>query len=215
VLGAVAYLLLGGTGKTYAVPQVQGLSQQKAIAAAKSVHLQPKVVMRPNGTVPAGHVISSNPQLGNLEPANTVVTLFVSSGPKGVKVPSLVNQNVTQAQNALTSAGLTPSVRTNSNATQPAGTVIKQHPAAGTLVKPGSTVTIVVSGGGTKVPNEIGQTLQVAEAALQADGLSAQVSYVPATSGTTPGTVVGMKCVSAGSRMVPFPLLDSATVGSS
>ena len=72
--------------------------------------LVPKVVKQPNGTVPAGRVISSDPQFGNLEPANTAVTLSVSSGPKLVKVPSVVNQNVTAAQNALTAAGLTPSV---------------------------------------------------------------------------------------------------------
>ena len=192
VLGAVAYLLLGGGGKTYAVPQVQGLSQSKAISEVKANHLDPKVVKQTSSTVPAGRVINSNPQFGNLEPANTAVTLYVSSGPKLVKVPNVVNQNVTAAQNALTAAGLTPSVRTNANSTRPAGTVIKENPASGTSVKPGSTVTIVVSGGGVQVPNEIGQTLQAAQGALQADGLTYTVNYVPATGNTTPGTVVGM-----------------------
>ncbi len=192
VLGALAYLLLGGGGKTYAVPQVQGLSQSKAEAAVTANHLVPKVVKQPSSTVKTGRVISSSPQFGNLEPANTVVTLFVSAGPKQVKVPSLVNQNVTQAQNALTAAGLTPAVRTNSNSTAPAGTVIKENPPAGTSVSAGSTVTLVVSGGGAKVPNEIGQSLQVAQGALQAQGLTYTVNYVPATGSTTPGTVVGM-----------------------
>ena len=191
-VGALAYLLLGGGGKTYAVPQVQGLSQQKAVALVKANHLRAKVVMQTNATVKPGHVISSNPQFGNLEPANTLVTLFVSSGPKLVKVPNLVNQNVSQAQTALTSAGLTPSVRTNSNSTRPAGTVIKQNPAAGTSVKAGTTVYLVVSGGGVQVPNEIGQTLQAAQGALQADGLTYTIKYVPATGDTTPGTVIGM-----------------------
>jgi beta-lactam-binding protein with PASTA domain/tRNA A-37 threonylcarbamoyl transferase component Bud32 len=192
VLGALTYLLLGGGGKTYPVPQVQGLSLAKAEAALKANHLVPKVVKQTSSTVKAGRVINSNPQFGNLEPANTVVTLFESAGPKQVKVPNLVNQNVTQAQNALTSAGLTPAVRTNSNSTAPAGTVIKESPRAGTLVIPGSTVTLVVSGGGAKVPNEIGQSLQVAQGALQAQGLTYTVNYVPATGGTKPGTVVGM-----------------------
>jgi serine/threonine-protein kinase len=191
-VGALAYLLLGGGGKTYAVPQVQGLPQAKAVAAVKANHLRAKVVMQPNATVKAGHVISSNPQFGNLEPANTLVTLFVSSGPKLVKVPNLVNQNVSQAQSALTSAGLTPSVRTNANSTRPAGTVIKQNPAAGTSVKAGTTVYLVVSGGGVQVPNEIGQTLQAAQGALQADGLTYTIKNVPVTGNTTPGTVIGM-----------------------
>ena len=51
----------------------------------------------------------------------------------------------------------------------------------------------MVSGGGVKVPNEIGQSLQVAQGTLQGDGLNYTVSHVPATGGTTPGTVVGMQ----------------------
>jgi beta-lactam-binding protein with PASTA domain len=92
----------------------------------------------------------------------------------------------------VSSKGLSPNVRTNPNSTQPQGTVIKQNPLAGTSVKPGSSVTLVVSGGGIKVPNEIGQSLQVAQGTLQGFGLNTTVRYVPATGGTTPGTVVGM-----------------------
>ena len=191
-IGAVAYLLLAGT-KTYPVPQVQGDPQAKAVSEVKAVHLVPRVVKRSNGAVPSGHVISSSPPFGNLVPARTVVTLYVSTGPKLIPVPNIVGQNVSQAENTLSSKGLHPTVRTNQNSTQPAGTVVKQTPLAGTQVKPGSSVTVVVSGGGVQVPNVIGQSLQVAQAALQADGLNYTVSYVPASGGTAPGTVVGMK----------------------
>jgi serine/threonine-protein kinase len=190
-VGGVAYALLGSGGKTYAVPQVQGLTQQKAVSEVQAARLQPKVVKQPNATVKANRVISSNPGFGSLEPANTVVTLLVSTGPKQVKVPRLIGGNVSQAQSTLTADGLTPFVTTDPNSTRPAGTVVKQNPPPGTAVAPGTKVTLTVSGGGAKVPNEIGQTLQVAEAALQAAGLSVQVNNVPATSGTTPGTVVG------------------------
>jgi serine/threonine-protein kinase len=192
VVGGVAYALLGSGGKTYAVPQVQGLTEQKAMAQISAVHLQSKVVKQPNGTVAVNHVINSNPPFGNLEPANTVVTLYVSTGPKQVKVPRLANDSVTQAQNALIADGLRPFVKTDPNSTKPAGTVVDQSPAAGTLVSPETTVTITVSGGGSKVPDEIGQSLQVAEAAVQAAGLTYHISYVPATGSTTAGTVVGM-----------------------
>jgi beta-lactam-binding protein with PASTA domain/tRNA A-37 threonylcarbamoyl transferase component Bud32 len=191
-IGAVAYLLLAGGTKTYGVPQVNGLSQSKAEAKVRQAHLRPVSVKQTNATVPPGHVISSNPPYGNQEPAGTVVTLYVSSGPKLVQVPNVVGQNVSQAQNTLSSKGLSPHIRTNHNSTQPQGTVIRQDPLAGTSVKPGSSVTLVVSGGGVKVPNEIGQSLQVARGILRGDGLSTTVSYVPATGGTTPGTVVGM-----------------------
>ena len=191
-VGAVAYLLLHGSGQTYAVPSVQGLTQSKAVAAVKKVHLKPHVIKQNNATVPAGHVISSNPSYGSLEPANTTVRLYVSSGPKKVTVPDVVNQSSSQALAKLNSDGLNPSVKTNPNSTQPAGTVVSQDPKGGSKVAPNSTVTIVVSGGGVKVPNEIGQSLSTAENSLTTHGLTYQISYVPATNGTSPNTVVGM-----------------------
>jgi serine/threonine-protein kinase len=107
-------------------------------------------------------------------------------------VPDVVHESSSQALARLNSDGLNPSVKTNPNSTRPAGTVIRQNPTAGSKVAPNSTVTIVVSGGGVKVPNEIGQSLSAAENALSGDGLTYQISYVPATNGTAPNTVVGM-----------------------
>jgi eukaryotic-like serine/threonine-protein kinase len=192
-VGAVAYLLLGGGGKTYGVPQVQNEPEAQAVEQIRAAHLVPHVQRMPSSSVRKGYVINTNPPFGNQEPANTVVIVQVSTGPKKVKVPSVTNQTQTQAQTTLTNDGLTTSVKTDPNSTQPEGTVVKQSPAAGTSVNPGATVTITVSGGGVKVPDEIGQSLQVAAGALTADGLNYQETYVPATGSTTPGTVVGMK----------------------
>jgi serine/threonine-protein kinase len=192
-VGVVAYLLLGGGGKTYGVPQVQNEPQAKAVAQIKAAHLVPKVQKMPSPSVRKGYVINTNPPFGNTEPANTVVIVQVSTGPQQVKVPDVTNQTQSQAQATLSNDGLTTSVKTDPSSTQPEGTVVKQKPSAGSPVSPGSTVTITVSGGGVKVPDEIGQSLQVAEGALTAAGLNYQESYVPATGSTTPGTVVGMK----------------------
>src|SRR5438874_718454 len=70
VVGLVAYLLLGGGTKTYAVPQVQNLPQGKAVSKVKAAHLVPKVVKHSSPTVAKGHVIGSSPPFGNLEPAH-------------------------------------------------------------------------------------------------------------------------------------------------
>jgi serine/threonine-protein kinase len=192
-VGAVAYLLLHGSGATYPVPTVTGLTKSQAEVAVNKAHLHPVVVKQTNPTVAAGKVISSNPGYGSLEPANTKVTLYVSTGPKKVTVPDVTHQSSSQAVNTLTGDGLNPSVKTNPNSTQPAGTVVNQNPNPGTKVAPNSTVTIVVSGGGVKVPDETGQTLSEAEAALSGDGLTYQIIYVSAPAGTAPNTVVGMK----------------------
>jgi serine/threonine-protein kinase len=190
-VGVVAYMLLAGGGKTYGVPQVTGEPVAKAEAQITANHLKPQVDKVPSSTVKAGYVVSTNPPFGNQVAANTVVVLDVSTGPKKVSVPNVTNQTESQAQTALSNANLTTSVKSNPNSTEPAGTVISQSPTAGTPVSPGSTVTITVSGGGVKVPNVIGQTLQVAIATLQGDGLNYQENYVPSTDGTPAGTVVG------------------------
>jgi eukaryotic-like serine/threonine-protein kinase len=189
-VGAVAYLLLGGGGKTYGVPEVAGDTEAQAVQQIRAAHLVPQVQHVPNATVQSGRVVSTNPAFGNQEPAGTVVVVDVSTGPKKVSVPNVTNEQVSAAQSALTSAGLTPSIQNDPTSTQPAGTVISQNPRANTQVSPGSTVTITVSGGGIKVPNVVGDTLQVATATLQSYGLNVSETYTPATGGTAAGIVL-------------------------
>jgi serine/threonine-protein kinase len=190
-VGVVAYMLLSGGGKTYGVPEVVGDTQAQAVSQIRAAHLNPQVQQVPNATVAVGRVISTNPAFGNQEAANTTVVVDVSTGPKKVSVPNVTNDTVSQAQSTLTSAGLTPSIQNDPNSTQPAGTVISQNPKANTDVSPGSTVTVTVSGGGIKVPNVVGDTLQVATATLQSYGLNVTETYTPATGGTSVGIVLG------------------------
>jgi serine/threonine-protein kinase len=74
----------------------------------------------------------------------STVTLYISSGPNQVPVPSVVGQSLAQAQATLTAAGFKVSA-----SSQPTldptkdGVVISQDPASGKAAK-GSTVAIVV-----------------------------------------------------------------------
>ena len=56
------------------------------------------------------------------------------------------------AEAAITKAGFVPSVITDPNSTEPAGTVIKQSPSAGTTQPAGTEITIVVSAAPTEEP---------------------------------------------------------------
>jgi serine protease len=73
-----------------------------------------------------------------------------------IVVPNVVGQTQGAATTAIVGAGLTVgSVNTAASATVPAGNVISQSPAAGTLLSPGSAVNLVVStgaGGGNLTP---------------------------------------------------------------
>ena len=165
VVAGVAYYLLAGGGKTYAVPLVNNEPVATAKAQITAAHLRSAVVDQVSSTVNKGLVISSTPQQGNNVPANTLVTLYVSTGTAPVAVPNVVGQQETAAESALQNAGFKPSVKNDPTSSAPIGQVTAQSPSGGTAA-PGSTVTITVSGGVVTVPSVINESQQTATQVL-------------------------------------------------
>jgi eukaryotic-like serine/threonine-protein kinase len=188
VVGGVAYYLLAGGGQTYAVPLVNGLSVTTAQNEIKAAHLRSTVVDQANATIRKNYVISSNPPQGNNEPANTLVTLFVSSGPGNVTVPNVQGKLEVAAETTLQNAGFTVVVQQDTTSTEAAGTVVSQSPAGNSQVAPGSKVTIYVSGA-TSVPNVVGLSLASAQTSLQSAGFKVNAKTVAGPAGTGPGNV--------------------------
>src|SRR6266704_126123 len=124
VVAGVAYYLLAGAGKTYAVPLVNGENVATAQAQIKAQHLRSTVVFQNSSSVKPNIVISSNPQEGNNVPANTTVTLFVSKGQAPVAVPNVVGQQQDQAASTLQSKGFKVDTKTDATSSSPAGQVI-------------------------------------------------------------------------------------------
>jgi serine/threonine-protein kinase len=189
ILAVVAFLALSPGGKTYAVPSVVGMSQAKAQAAIARAGLQSNVVPQASDTVAKNDVISTNPPFGNKVAANSVVTLYVSSGPKLVKVPNVVGQQQAAAQTALQNDGFQVVVNTDQNSVKPAGTVVAEAPPGGTSVAPNSKVTISVSGGAVQVPNVVGDPVATAQQILKQDGFNVQTNTVAGPANATAGTV--------------------------
>jgi beta-lactam-binding protein with PASTA domain/tRNA A-37 threonylcarbamoyl transferase component Bud32 len=188
VVAGVAIYLLAGGGKRYAVPLVNGervAVAQEQIAAA---HLRSTVVSQPSSSVKKGLVIRSNPAEGNNVAANTVVTLYASSGAAPVSVPNVQGKQENDAASTLQNDGFTVAVQQDTTSTQPAGTVVNQNPAPNTQVPPGSKVTIFVSGAAS-VPNVVGLSQASAEASLQSSGFKVTVDTVAGPAGTQPGSV--------------------------
>jgi serine/threonine-protein kinase len=188
-VGALAYLLLGGGGKTYSVPLVQGLPVAKAEQQIAAHHLQSKVVDQANPTIAKGDVISTTPPGGNNVAANTVVTLFVSTGPQQVTVPNVTGEPATTAQSQLQGLGLNVTQKPDPASTAPKGQVTRQTPSSQTKVSPGSTVTIYVSGGAVQVPGVVGDSAGTAEQILQGAGFQVVPKTVAGPSSATPGNV--------------------------
>jgi eukaryotic-like serine/threonine-protein kinase len=188
VVVGVSYYLLAGGGKTYAVPLVNG----EAVATAKSqitaAHLRSAVINQPNSSVKKGLVIKSTPAEGNNVAANTVVTLYVSSGAAPVAVPNVQGQPENKAATTLQNDGFSVIVKQDTTSTQTAGTVVNQDPAPNTQVQAGSKVTIFVSGAAS-VPNVVGLSVASAEASLQSSGFKVVVETVAGPAGTAAGNV--------------------------
>jgi len=172
VIGVAYYLLAGG--KTYSVPLV---NNQPVAAAEQDIaqqHLRSTVVDQPSSNVGKGLVISSNPPEGNNVAANTLVTLYVSTGAAPVSVPYVVGQQENQAQATLQAKQFQVVVKTDPTSTSPSGTVVSQSPSGGTAA-PGSTVTLTVSGGAISVPSVIGDSQQTANQILTTAGFAVTV----------------------------------------
>jgi eukaryotic-like serine/threonine-protein kinase len=186
VLGVAYYLLAGG--KTYSVPLVNNLPVATAQKDIADAHLRSTVVDQASSSVQKGLVITSNPPQGNNVPANTLVTLYVSTGAAPVAVPDVEGKQENVAQNTLQNAGFQVQVQTDTTSTQPSGTVVNQNPVGGTKVAPGSKVTIFVSGAAT-VPNVVGVPASSAVTLLQNDGFKVTQVTAAGPAGTTPGNV--------------------------
>jgi serine/threonine-protein kinase len=102
--------------------------------------------------VPAGAVAGTRPAVGETVDKNTPVDLLVSLGAPAVAVPDLVRQQVGAAANTLDTAGFRVVVETVPVAagSPDVDVVVSQAPLAGSLLRPGQTVVVIV--GAVPVP---------------------------------------------------------------
>jgi serine/threonine-protein kinase len=96
-------------------------------------------------TVEEGKVVRTDPAAGTPQPKGAAVTVFVSSGPPKVTVPSVTTLSEANAVSTLQSKGFTVT-KTDTPTVDPAldGTVKSQDPQGNTTAVQGSNVTIVI-----------------------------------------------------------------------
>ena len=176
------------------MPTVSGLYYEDAIATLDAAGLGNNPVWINDSNTAWGYVMYSDydSSVGSEIARGTVVTLTISSGPAQVAVPSIaVGASYNDAAAALEAAGLylNPSWE-SSNATQ--DTVLSISPAAGTMVDPGGTVTVVFSSGPATVtvPTVTGWSSASASDSVTNRGLIPSIADAgPAPSAELSGTV--------------------------
>jgi len=144
------------------VPYVVGLHKAQAEIALENVGLQAQISWQYSDEVPEECVIEQVPVANTRVQKGTTVYLEVSQGPEPTPfaLPGVVGSKVDQALERLTSLGLETRILYE-NADYPVGTVADQDPQAGTEVKPGDTVTLVVSRGGNAQASTAVLTIKV------------------------------------------------------
>lgn len=156
------------------VPDVVGLSSQAAIRELRAAGFVVSQVFEASETVEANEVISQAPAaLTEIEQGDEI-EITVSSGAVPVAVPGVVGQNANDAARFLQDRGFATELRVETGSTAPAGQVLRQEPAPGSEVAPGSTVVLHVAEGiqPVEVPDVKGMTLLQATQVLAQAGLA-------------------------------------------
>jgi eukaryotic-like serine/threonine-protein kinase len=165
VLGAGKRLLLGGAlvltyflfaalsmrlaikTRDVVVPSLQGktVNEASGLLIDSGLNLKVEDPRRVDATVPAGRVISQDPQPGVRTRRERSVKVWVSAGPRANTVPSLLGESERTAQLRVQQDGLQLTSMAEIRSTEyPAGAVVAQNPPPKSS---GGTVALLVNRG--------------------------------------------------------------------
>jgi eukaryotic-like serine/threonine-protein kinase len=214
VRGTTVRLTVSSGAKPVVVPQVVGQLQGSAVNALTGAGLKP-VLQNVASAKPAGTVVAQKPKAGSEVDKASKVTLNISTGTgpattttvatttttggttttaSNVRAPRVVDLAEAPALRRLNVLGLLPTVVFQPS-NQPAGRVLSQSPAAGSSLRRGSRVRVVVSTGpnpqaATSVPDVTGQDQAAAAEDLGSAGFRVLVLNRPTTNQGQDGVVV-------------------------
>ena len=167
----------GEEAKMTTIPSVVGLAEADAEKALQAKNL---VVKKGDPVysddVEQGEVVSVSPSEGAEVKEGTTVTLVISKGNQPTKVPKLTGKSQSDAEAALSQAGLSGNATEDYSDTVEKGLVISQDTDAGKEVSKGTTIGYVVSKGPKltviPVPSIISFDKNTAEKKLKEAGLT-------------------------------------------
>lgn len=183
VLGLVAAIggWWFGVGRYTVAPQLVSLSKADAAArAARGGFTLAYAKPRYDEKAPKDSVLGQDPVSAARIVKGGTITLTLSLGPERLPVPDVVGKDFELAQAELTDAKLVVAKGTaRYDDNLPAGVVVTTEPKVGTVVKPGSKVTVVLSKGKApiSVPNLVGKNINEARAMLAQLGLTPVETY--------------------------------------
>ena len=190
---AGAWYFTMGPGSPTVVPVVVGQTFAQAQSRLSAAHLDAKRVDAFDERVGRGLVISANPGAGTEVGRSTAVVLTVSKGPERYAVPTLVGSTATEAKARLAEKRLTLGGSSEAYDEKiPAGQIVSSTPRAGTQLRRGTAVTIVVSKGRQPidVTDYTGKPADQAVAALTDAGLRVDATKQEFSTDVPKGSVI-------------------------
>lgn len=190
---AGAWYFTMGPGSPTVVPVVVGQTFEQAQSRLSAAHLDAKRVDAFDERVGRGLVISANPGAGAEVGRSTAVVLTVSKGPERYAVPTLVGSTATEAKARLAENRLALGGSSQAYDEKiPAGQIVSSTPKAGTQLRRGTAVTIVVSKGRQPidVTDYTGKPADQAVAALTDAGLRVDATKQEFSTDVPKGSVI-------------------------
>lgn len=181
-LAAVFWLPSLGKAKTYSVPNVIEMTLEQAQEVIIKSNLKYKVIQIETNEVENGVVINQDPVAGTAAKKNTVIELTVAINneeedttqvDEQIEIPDFLNMDSTEVMRQIVKLGLlVGETEFEYNDTVESGKVISQTPSAGSIVKQGQIIDLVISKGIEKVesvtvPYLVGMTADEAKATLE------------------------------------------------
>ena len=144
-----AMTLLSNTGEKVRIPSLAGLSVSEATKNLSTLDLKLQIKDQVfSEDVPKGKIISSDPSGGGKVAKAGTVFVTVSNGQERIKVPELLGLTQDAAVTELAKANLKiGSTSSSFSPTVDQGLVISSNPPAGSDIKKGALVSLVISKG--------------------------------------------------------------------
>ena len=164
--------IAGQNRKTVTIPLLIGLDPEKAESLLDDLNLNVEWSEKSQYslTIAEGKVMSQIPQEGHKVKEGRTIKLVKSQGLKQIEMPNLEGRTKKDAELMLSQIGLyIKGIEDGSHTTLPRNSIIRTIPEAGTGIRTGDSVVLVVckSSQGVMVPPLDGKTLEEAQILLE------------------------------------------------
>jgi serine/threonine-protein kinase len=153
--GIILFNTLSSSAKpsSFAMPNVVGQKLEDGVKTLQEAGLKPNPQTEVNPAVAPGTIGRTDPVAALTVKKGQKVDVFYSAAGTPFPLEDLKGRTLQEAQAALAVRGLIvdPAIQTENNPDVPSGQVTRTDPVAGTSVKQGDTIKIVISAGANQV----------------------------------------------------------------